>query len=314
MSDDQREEEKPGILSSVSLTTVIASALAAGTSLVLSSKIGLAGSVIGTVVAAAASSFATQIYQSILKKSAEKVRDVTNLTADLGSSEEDEATNGKVADRPHDGKTVAQRRPVTLSDKTGPQERADTGTPIAPDSIRYAAHARENKAATKRALVVAVAAALVALAVTAGIITLATAGQGLGTTTAFTPATTSTDDGTADQQATQTEQTDSADAAQTDQQTDQAQATDQTNTSGTADGTTDNSGTSSGTSTDAGTGTSTDSSSTTGDSSNSSNGTGGATSGGATNGTTSDSGTTGGAASGDSTSGTGTTDATTTAQ
>ena len=283
MSDDQREEEKTGILSSVSLTTVIASALAAGTSLVLSSKIGLAGSVIGTVVAAAASSFATQIYQSILKKSAEKVRDVTNLTADLGSSEEDEATNGKVADRPHDGKTVAQRRPVTLSDKTGPQERADTGTPIAPDSIRYAAHARENKAATKRALVVAVAAALVALAVTAGIITLATAGQGLGTTTAFTPATTS-------------------------------QATDQTNTSGTADGTTDNSGTSSGTSTDAGTGTSTDSSSTTGDSSNSSNGTGGATSGGATNGTTSDSGTTGGAASGDSTSGTGTTDATTTAQ
>ena len=97
MSDDQREEEKTGILSSVSLTTVIASALAAGTSLVLSSKIGLAGSVIGTVVAAAASSFATQIYQSILKKSAEKVRDVTNLTADLGSSEEDEATNGKDA-------------------------------------------------------------------------------------------------------------------------------------------------------------------------------------------------------------------------
>lgn len=303
MSDDQREEEKTGILSSVSLTTVIASALAAGTSLVLSSKIGLAGSVIGTVVAAAASSFATQIYQSILKKSAEKVRDVTNMTADLGSAGDDNAAaNGEATSQPHDGMTVVQRRPVTLSDKTGPQERAETGTPIAPQSIRYAAHARESKAATRRAFVVAIATALVALAVTAGIITLATAGQGLGTTTAFAPAATAPADTVdADQQAADADQTTDTDATQTDQQSGQTGTSDST-----VNGTTGNGGTSSGTTSDADASTDSNSSSSGGDAANGAGGT--------TGGATTDGGASDNTPSGDSASGADTTDGTATAQ
>ena len=302
MAEDQREEEKTGILSSVSLTTVIASALAAGTSLVLSSKIGLAGSVIGTVVAAAASSFATQLYQSILKKSAEKVRDVTNMTADLGSAGDDAAANGEATGQLHDGMTVVQRRPVTLSDKTGPQERAETGTPIAPQSIRYAAHARESKAATRRAFVVAIATALVALAVTAGIITLATAGQGLGTTTAFTSATTAPADTVdADQQAADADQTTDTDATQTDQQSGQTGTSDST-----VNGTTGNGGTSSGTTSDADASTDSNSSSSGGDAANGAGGT--------TGGATTDGGASDNTPSGDSASGADTTDGTATAQ
>ena len=301
----ETEKGKTGVLSSVSFTTVIASALAAGTSLVLSSKIGLAGSVIGTVVAAAVSSLALQIYQSLLSKTAEKVGDVANLTGVGTPTDTTRAANGEVGNVTHDGATELLHRPATLSDETSVLGVAESGTPIAPDSIRNAARARETRYNARRALVISIIAALVALAVTAGIITVATAGHGLGSTTTFAPVAVETTDADAtDQQPAQPTQTDNADATNPDDQSDASDTTtDGTTTDGgtTDNGATDNStangGTSgndtanNGASSDSGTGTDSDSSSSSDGSSN-----------GTDNGTATD----GNASSGDTSSGTAT--------
>ncbi len=316
----EAEKEKTGVLSSVSFTTVIASALAAGTSLVLSSKIGLAGSVIGTVVAAAVSSLALQIYQSILSKTAEKVGDVANLTGVGTPTGTTRAANGEVGSVTHDGATELLRRPATPSDETSVLGVAESGTPIAPDSIRYAARARETKYNARRALVISIIAALVALAVTAGIITVATAGHGLGSTTTFAPVTVETTDAdAADQQPSQPTQTDGTDTTEADDQSDASDTTTDGATTddssnggatdgnssdgGTSDGGASNGGTSSdggasngGTSSDSGTGADSDSSSSSG---NASNGTGGGTAtDGNTSGDSTSSGTTTGTTSG----------------
>lgn len=295
----EAEKEKTGVLSSVSFTTVIASALAAGTSLVLSSKIGLAGSVIGTVVAAAVSSLALQIYQSILSKTAEKVGDVANLTGVGTPTGTTRAANGEVGSVTHDGATELLRRPATPSDETSVLGVAESGTPIAPDSIRYAARARETKYNARRALVISIIAALVALAVTAGIITVATAGHGLGSTTTFAPVTVETTDAdAADQQPSQPTQTDGTDTTEAD---DQSDASDTTTDGATTDdssngGATDGNSSDGGTSSDSGTGADSDSSSSSG---NASNGTGGGTAtDGNTSGDSTSSGTTTGTTSG----------------
>ncbi len=183
--------EKKSLFGEVSFATVFASAMAAGTALILSTKIGVAGSLIGTIIAAAASSFASQIYQQIIQRSAAKLQNVS-LPAAFSSYEKNtdsptsDATNA--ISEPAIDQTVVQQRPLTLSDKTGPHSHAATGTPIAPNSIRQAAAVRTNKLAWRR-LGVAIAAALLALAITAGIISLVTAGQGLGSKTVLIPST-----------------------------------------------------------------------------------------------------------------------------
>ncbi|ERL12365.1 hypothetical protein HMPREF1248_0312 [Coriobacteriaceae bacterium BV3Ac1] len=183
--------EKKGLFGEVSFATVFASAMAAGTALILSTKIGVAGSLIGTIIAAAASSFASQIYQQIIHRSAAKLQ---NVSLPAAFSPYEKNTDSPYSDataamsEPAMDQTVVQQRPLTLSDKTGPHSHATTGTPIAPHSIRQAAAARTNKLAWRR-LGVAIAAALLALAITAGIISLVTAGEGLGSKTVLIPST-----------------------------------------------------------------------------------------------------------------------------
>ncbi|WP_068540310.1 hypothetical protein [Olegusella massiliensis] len=183
--------EKKGLFGEVSFATVFASAMAAGTALILSTKIGVAGSLIGTIIAAAASSFASQIYQQIIHRSAAKLQNVSLPTtfSPFEKNTDSTCSDATVAmSEPAMDHTVVQQRPLTLSDKTGPHSHATTGTPIAPHSIRQAAAARTNKLAWRR-LGVAIAAALLALAITAGIISLVTAGEGLGSKTVLIPST-----------------------------------------------------------------------------------------------------------------------------
>ncbi|WP_298578924.1 hypothetical protein [uncultured Olegusella sp.] len=184
-------DEKKGLFGEVSFATVFASAMAAGTALILSTKIGVAGSLIGTIIAAAASSFASQIYQQIIHRSAAKLQNVS-LPAAFSPYEKnmDSTCSDATAamSEPAMDQTVVQQRPLTISDKTGPHSHATTGTPIAPHSIRQAVAVRTNKLAWRR-LGVAIAAALLALAITAGIISLVTAGQGLGSKTVLMPST-----------------------------------------------------------------------------------------------------------------------------
>lgn len=77
-----------GLLEGLSVPQVAAGALAAVTSMLLSSKIGIAGSVIGVAVGSVVSTVASQVYKQFLQASADKLRELNPL---------DEAGAGAVA-------------------------------------------------------------------------------------------------------------------------------------------------------------------------------------------------------------------------
>ena len=77
-----------GLLEGLSVPQVAAGALAAVTSMLLSSKIGIAGSVIGVAVGSVVSTVASQVYKQFLQASADKLRELNPL---------DEAGAGPVA-------------------------------------------------------------------------------------------------------------------------------------------------------------------------------------------------------------------------
>ncbi len=279
---DVDEPQKKGVLSEFSGSAVIASALAAVTSFALQSKIGLAGSIIGVGVAAAATTIASQVYKGMLSASAQKLKDL---------SDQAPATDGAY-DATRDlhassGTTQAWATPVSLDDAASEAGVADSGTPIAPQSVRDAAQSRKGALARKRMAIVMVVAAVAAVLVYALIVNLATSGQGIGSTE---PIVATSSQGQGDQQ--------SQDAGTTKDKNAQPQQTKGTTggskqdgkSSGTTSGTTSSSKDSSGTTTD-------------GTSGNASSGTSGTTSGGNASGTsnsgTGDSGTgTGGGTSG----------------
>jgi hypothetical protein len=153
----RQDQKKPGLFYSVNYATVIASALAAGTSLTFANRIGIAGSLVGTVVAAAVSSISLQLYQRIINDSADKIRDAADaaLTQPMDTD-----------------------KTTVLADETKPL--AVPETPIAPDELIQAAHQRENSYNHKHALIVSIAAALIALTLTSIAIYAITRGKGLG--------------------------------------------------------------------------------------------------------------------------------------
>lgn len=285
---DVDEPQKKGVLSEFSGSAVIASALAAVTSFALQSKIGLAGSIIGVGVAAAATTIASQVYKGMLSASAQKLKDL---------SDQAPATDGAY-DATRDlhassGTTQAWATPVSLDDAASEAGVADSGTPIAPQSVRDAAQSRKGALARKRMAIVMVVAAVAAVLVYALIVNLATSGQGIGSTE---PIVATSSQGQGDQQ--------SQDAGTTKDKNAQPQQTKGTTggskqdgkSSGTTSGTTSSSKDSSGTTTD-------------GTSGNASSGTSGTTSGGNASGTSnsgtgdSDTGTGGGTSGNTGTSG-----------
>lgn len=242
---NSNEPKRKGIFGNVSFATVIASALAAGTSLVLSSRIGLTGSLIGTVIAAAASSLALQIYQAILSHSAQRLRDSSltqpfspTPTVDAGQTQVQAPTQTTVLPVDDPTRVLAEDGKVAAS-----------GTPIAPDAIRAAALERRAHEARRRLLLVAIVAALAALGITAAIITTATQGQGIGSTTTFSAPVTDDDaaqagdaqDGGADTSQDQTADATDASAGTdaTDEATSDATADDQAATDSSTDASTD---------------------------------------------------------------------------
>jgi hypothetical protein len=193
---DDEEDEKGGILSDFSMSAVIASALAAATSFALSSKIGMAGSVIGVGVAAAASAIATQVYKGMLSASAKKIKDLAN-------SSDDDLTQPMPdqVGRADAGSTTVRPAATELTrDLTQPLSQtnvAETGTPIAPESLRERASKRHSKKVAKGTVAVLAVVSIVAVLVYAAIVSVATQGKGIGTTTAQT--TTVTDEEATDQ-------------------------------------------------------------------------------------------------------------------
>lgn len=290
----QPQDGKKGILSEFSGSAVIASALASVTSFALQSKIGLAGSLIGVGVAAAATTIASQVYKGMLSASAEKLKGLSN------DSPDDDANNLTRDLRSDAGTTQAWATPVSLDDAAQTGGVAESGTPIAPQSMRNAAQTRHDKVVKRRTAIVLAAAAIAAVLVYALVVNLATAGQGIGpTTTATTTQTQSTDNSQTDSTADNQKTTDSDNKSKPDssdkKKDEKGDSTSSSGTSGTSSST--DSGT--GTSSTSGTGTS---SSGTSSSTNSGSGTS-STSG---SGTSSNSGNSGSTDSGNTSSGTGT--------
>ena len=293
IQQDADEPQKKGVLSEFSGSAVIASALAAVTSFALQSKIGLAGSIIGVGVAAAATTIASQVYKGMLSASAQKLKDLSDQTPSADGAYD--ATRDLHASS---GTTQAWATPVSLDDAASEAGVADSGTPIAPQSVRDAAQSRKGALARKRMAIVMVVAAVAAVLVYALIVNLATSGQGIGSTEPIV-ATSSQSQGDQQSQDADTAKDKDAQSQQTKGTTDNSKQDGKSSgtTSGTTSGTKDSSGTTTdGTSGNASSGTSGTTSS--GNASGTSNsgtgdsgtGTGGGTSG--NTGTSGDSGTT----------------------
>lgn len=175
---DRREDEegRGGVLGELSLSAIVASALAAATSFALSSRIGLAGSIIGVAVAAGASALAAQVYKGMIKASAQKLKDLSYDRDD----DSDAAWSG--APLPgHDGNTSAMPAAVQAPPQGEPERSfAATGTPIAPASLHSAAARQQGRRVARRAAVVLAAVAVLAVLAYAAVVSLVTAGQGIG--------------------------------------------------------------------------------------------------------------------------------------
>lgn len=164
-----RDERGPrkGLLDELSLSQVVAGALAAVTSVALSSKIGIAGSLIGVAVASVVSTVASQLYRGMLRRGSDKLRELasTDEAADQG--------NPYALDR-----RASEDEP--LSPTYGASGQDAPAPRVAPASIREAAHLRHQQAVHRRVMVAAVVSSLVAVAATALVIMAATHGEGLG--------------------------------------------------------------------------------------------------------------------------------------
>lgn len=175
---------KKGLFEDFSFSTVIASGLAAATSFALASQIGIAGSIIGTLIGGFASAAASQVYRSLLSASADKLRQVgpagseaaaTGGRNDSAAPRDADATVAAAADPT---RTIFRRPAVGIG---AVEEVAESGTPIAPAEVRAAARAAEHRRQRRRATAVAAAVSIAAVLVFALVVGFVTQGRGIGT-------------------------------------------------------------------------------------------------------------------------------------
>lgn len=175
---------KKGLFEDFSFSTVIASGLAAATSFALASQIGIAGSIIGTLIGGFASAAASQVYRSLLSASADKLRQVgpagseaaaTGGRNDSAAPRDADATVAAAADPT---RTIFRRPAVGIG---AVEEVAESGTPIAPAEVRAAARAAEHRRQRRRATAVAAAVSIATVLVFALVVGFVTQGKGIGT-------------------------------------------------------------------------------------------------------------------------------------
>ena len=250
-------QTKEGLFDGLSIAQIIAGAAAAATSMVLASKIGIGGSVIGAAASSVITVVSSQLYRRFLDASAEKIKNSKDVlpTPSLGSKPhrvgtptnfatttrvlgaDDELTTRVIG--AVDDATRLMGNADEASTTTAAAAAAQSGTRIAPERLQ--ARAEAERAATQRKVIgFSVLAAIVALVATVGIILALTAGEGLGEKTAPIFAPTATEDAPA---ATDTDA--NANDAQTDG-TEQHNATQAGGSSKTDQGNTDANGNASG--------------------------------------------------------------------
>lgn len=183
-SGDGAKKGKLAVLfEDLSIAQVIAGALAAATVFLLSSVIGVAGSLIGAAVGSIVSAVSSQVYKKMLSASADKIRDVAPDGASANQADPNETRLMKPV-------SSSETR-VIDSDKIAASATKVMGA----DDIRYQAHAssdktvdpalqrahvrRRRKARVQRSvIIVSIVSALIAIVVSAGLIHVFTDGQG----------------------------------------------------------------------------------------------------------------------------------------
>jgi len=117
----------------LSISSIVAGALAAVTSFLLASKIGIAGSVIGAAASYIVSAVATNIYQNVLQASGEKLQSV-------GSTDDDAAKHGESDAGSNDSSPTSETKlPAASGDAADAQQSDDIDRPA-----RVEAAASEN--------------------------------------------------------------------------------------------------------------------------------------------------------------------------
>lgn len=206
-----------GLFDDLSIAQVIAGALAAATVFLLSSTIGIAGSLIGTAVGSIVSAVSSQVYKKILSASADKIRDVTpdkseflggHTTASSALGDAEGSGEGESAadkDAAHGGTHAGSQATTHAGSQAttvlkGNHTSTLTATQVMnANDIRYKAsegnqeedpalrlaHARRSRKAKvqRNVIIVSIVSALITIAVSAAVINFATAGEGIGTKT-----------------------------------------------------------------------------------------------------------------------------------
>ena len=168
----------------LSLSSIVAGTLAAVTSFLLASKIGIAGSVIGAAASYIVSAVATKIYQNILTASGEKLQSASS------SGNDDDTTDNK-SDKAAESEsdTTMTGMVNTVSTARKPREVVSNRANGRTYSVNELRKARSHNS-KRTAIIVTLVSGLLAVAVTAGIVMLVT--QGRGTDHIITPSTTPT--------------------------------------------------------------------------------------------------------------------------
>ena len=234
------------LLSDISPVQVVATALAALTSMLLSSQIGITGSIIGVFVGSVVSTVSAQLYRNMVSISADKMHARTASTAGsqtasqpqasgrVGSGVESNQSTGAAA-RENTFSVQAARASVYRNSPssaiTGQVDRSNISQAYATDARLRARDRRDAKARlSRRVIVVSVVSALVAILLSALAVNLVTAGQGLGTKTSIVSSSVqAVDDKPASSTSSSTAQTATQNSTVSDSQ-DDSQATNTTST------------------------------------------------------------------------------------
>ena len=213
---DERPERKRRLFEDVSAVQVVATAAAAVTSMLLSSYIGIAGSIIGVAVASVVSTLAASLYKKFLADSAEKIKELpvvanpsSALAHVLPGHRECQAEDGRIkacdeAEPAADERASSQPTEALVAGAGGStlvaadggatrgsalsteetqsldHEAVRAGSPAAGAEPNPAAALHRQRKLVRGLIVVCIVSALLAVAASGAVVYFATMGAGLG--------------------------------------------------------------------------------------------------------------------------------------
>lgn len=164
------DDKKGGLFEDLSISQVVAGALAAVTALLLSSKIGITGSVIGVALASVVSTVSSQLYKKFLSSSAQKIKDGIQQTTVIGKHSAGAAAGSEDVDSASNETQITE--PLPRAERA---QRADVSGHSLDAEL---AHRRKLQ---RTVIIVSIVSSLIVVVLSAVIINLSTQGEGIGT-------------------------------------------------------------------------------------------------------------------------------------